>query len=238
MNKRYTHVLVSLFCMTVFVEKKKNIIRSVDDPRFLFRCVFDLFRTDQENQFYEYTLKINDITFEDETDIKITAKSSLTEKVKVIKPHIIGAPVGQFAFVPNQVPRVIPWRQEDYKNRPNIYAEGMKERESYRVVCSIRHRADISQPLNVFIQHIECSVDSCLSDVIDKTCRSPTSQRLSIGRANLINSYQTQFVSTDPQTLDDPSIGKQYVCCYEQNGLTILAKALTVLASTNRYIGF
>lgn len=229
------HVLVSLFCMTVFVEQKK-ILGCLNSSRCLLRSVLVICRTDQENQFYEYTLKIYDVTFEDETDIKITAKSSVTEKIKIIKPRVSGPPDGQVSFVPNQVPRVIPWRPKTSDNRLNIYAEGMKERQSYRVVCSIRHRADISQPLNVFIQHIECSVDTCLSDVIDKTCRSPTSQRLSIGKANLINSYQTQFVSTDPQTLDDPSIGKQYVCCYEHNGLTVLAKALTVLARKPGYV--
>ena len=55
-------------------------------------------------------------------------------------------------------------------------------------------------------------------------------QRLSITKANSINNYQTQFVSIDSQIINDPSIGHQYICCYEQNGLITLAKGLTALA--------
>ena len=147
---------------------------------FIFFFSFYFFRVDQENQFYEYTLTIYNITFEDETDIKISAKSSALEKIKILKPNVIGNPVGQFSFISNQIPDSIPWRDEDYKTKLNIYPYGIYERESYRIVCTVRHRSDIEQPLNVFIQHIECSIDNCLSDIIDKTCRSTTGQRLSI----------------------------------------------------------
>ncbi|UJR28561.1 hypothetical protein I4U23_009794 [Adineta vaga] len=143
---------------------------------------------------------------------------------------MIGKPVGQLAFVPNQIPRYIPWREENFKNKVNIYPYGIYENESYRVVCTVRHRADIERSLNVFIQHIECSMDNCLSDIIDKTCQTYSSQRLSTTKATRINNFETQFVSIESQTLRDPSIGYQYICCYEQNGSIELAKALTVLA--------
>ncbi len=198
---------------------------------FLIFVFLSIFRINQENQFYEYTFTIYNITFEDETDIKINAKSSALEKMKIIKPNVIGNPVGQFSFISNQISdNIIPWRDEDYTTKLNIYSYGIYERESYRVVCTIRHRSDIKQPLNVFIQHIECSIENCLSDIIDKTCRSSTGQHLSITKANRINDFQTQFVSSDSQILDDPSIGHQYICCYEENGVLILAKALTALA--------
>ncbi len=215
---------VRLYCMNIVMKKKHALFAKN------FSLIYSVFRTDHENQFYEYTLTIYNVTFEDETEIKISAKSSALEKSKIIKPNVIGNPVGQFSFVPNQIPRIIPWRDEDYKNKLNIYAYGIYERESYRVVCTIRHRADIDQSLNVFIQHTECSVDNCLSDIIDKTCQSPGSQRLPITKANRINNFQTQFISIESQVVDDPSIGHQYICCYEQNGLIILAKALTALA--------
>jgi hypothetical protein len=198
--------------------------------RISLNYLFDFFRTDQENQFYDYTLTIYNITFEDETEIKINAKSSTLEKSKIIKPTVIGNPVGQFAFLTNQIPDDIPWRDEDYKTKLNIYPYGIYERESYRVVCTIRHRADIEQPLNVFIQRTECSIDNCLSDIIDQTCRSTTGQRLSITKSNLINNFRTQFINSDSQIINDPSTGHRYICCYEKNGLFILAKAVAVLA--------
>jgi len=151
--------------------------------------------------------------------------------MKIIKPNVIGNPVGQISFISNQIPDTIPWRDEDYKTKLNIYPYGIYERESYRIVCTVRHRSDIEQPLNVFIQHTECSIENCLSDIIDKTCRSTIGQRLSITNANRINNFQTQFISSDSQILNDPSIGHQYICCYEQNGFFILAKALTALAN-------
>ena len=53
-------------------------------------------------------------------------------------------------------------------------------------------------------------------------------------KSNRINNFQTQFISSDSQILNDPSIGHQYICCYEQNGFIILAKALTALASKKK----
>ncbi|CAF4790294.1 unnamed protein product, partial [Rotaria magnacalcarata] len=58
---------------------------------------------------------------------------------------------------------------------------------------------------------------------------SSNSRVLTTG-SNRITSFQTQFVSTDAQIIDDPSIGHQYICCYEQNGLVLIAKSLTALA--------
>jgi len=191
---------------------------------------FLVFRLDQENQYYEYTFTIYNTRFEDEIDININAKSSKLEKSKIIKPNVIGNPVGQLSFIPNQNSHISSWRDEDYKTKLNIYSYGIYPYESYHVICTIRHRSDIEQPLNVFIQRIECSIDNCLSDIIDKSCRLTTGQRLSITKENRINDFQTQFVSSDSQILDDPSIGHQYICCYEENGLLILAKALTALA--------
>jgi hypothetical protein len=155
------------------------------------------------------------------------------DKSIVLKPNIIGNPVGQLSFIPNQIPHQIPWRDENSKNELNVYPYGIKERESYRVACTVRHRADIEQPFNVFIQHIPCSIDNCLSDIIDKTCRTLSNERLSLTKANRINNYQTQFVSVDSQTIDDPSTGHQYICCYEQNNFIPLAKGLTALARKN-----
>ncbi|CAF0895692.1 unnamed protein product [Adineta ricciae] len=186
--------------------------------------------TDRENQFYEFTLTIYNITFEDERDIKISAKSSVVEQIKLIKPQVIGNPVGQLAFVPIEIPRYVSWRDENFKDKSNIYAYGIYENEPYRVVCTIRHRADIERSLNVFIQHTECTMEHCLSDIIDKTCQSSSNQRLPTSKATRINDFQTQFVSIESQTIHDPLIAHQYICCYEQKGLVQLAKALTVLA--------
>jgi hypothetical protein len=148
----------------------------------------------------------------------------------VIKPTVIGNPVGQFAFVPDQIPRYIPWRDENYKNKLNIYAYGIYERESYRVVCTVRHRADIERSMNVYIHHLECNMDNCLSDIIDQTCQRSFGQRLSTSKATRINDFETQFASLESQKILDPATGHQYVCCYEQKGSVELAKALTALA--------
>jgi hypothetical protein len=89
----------------------------------------------------------------------------------------------------------------------------------------------------VFIQHAECSIDNCLSDIISKTCRSSSSRRLPTTNANRINNFQTQFVSIDPQTITDPSVGHQYICCYDQTNSIVLAQALTALArKKNKFI--
>ena len=45
-------------------------------------------RNNQENQFLEYTMTIHNITFEDAADLKIVVKSSLMEKMKIIRPQI------------------------------------------------------------------------------------------------------------------------------------------------------
>ena len=175
-------------------------------------------------------MTIKNVAFEDEADLQIQAKSSALEKSKTIKPQVIGDPVGQLAFVSNQIPRQIPWRAEDSKNKPNIYPYGIKEQQPYRAACTVRHRSDIGQPLNVFIQHVQCSIDNCLSEIIDSACQSTTGERLPLSQPTRINNYQTQFISSDSHTLDNAMTGHQYICCYEKNGLAVLAKAVTVLA--------
>ena len=170
------------------------------------------------------------MTFEDETDIEIRAKSSVLESKKIIRPIVVGNPVGQISFGLGDSSSTNSWRNEDYKSRLNIYALGILEKQSYHVVCTIRHRADIKQPLNVFIQRAECPVESCLSDVIDRTCRSTTNIRLSTNPGININKFQTEFVSAESYTIDDYNVGNQYLCCYEKDGEVILAKALAALA--------
>ncbi len=51
--------------------------------------VFNL-RTNRENRLWEYTLTIYNMTFEDEVDFKVIAKSSVVEKSEIIKPKITG----------------------------------------------------------------------------------------------------------------------------------------------------
>lgn len=47
-------------------------------------------RETKESQFYVYTLTINNIIFEDEKELQITAKSSAMEKTITVKPKISG----------------------------------------------------------------------------------------------------------------------------------------------------
>lgn len=48
------------------------------------------FRNNQENQYFEYTLTIYNVVFEDEVDLVITAKSSELETTKTIKLNVTG----------------------------------------------------------------------------------------------------------------------------------------------------
>jgi len=73
-------------------------------------------------------------------------------------------------------------------------------------------------------------VDNCLSDLIDQSCQSSVGQRLSITEMKRINNFQTQFISNEIQKFDDPSIGHQYVCCYDDKSSVTLAKGLTAIA--------
>lgn len=195
--------------------------------------MFFILRPDRENQYFEYTLTIYNITFEDESEILITAKSSVLEKTKVIKPTVTGNPVGQLSFISTDIPRYIPWRDDYDKDKINIHTYGIYEGESYRVVCTIRHRADVEKPLRVSIHNVECSVDQCLSDIFDKTCQSLTNSHLLNTQSTRVTKFQTQFVSTDSQIINEPSTGHQYVCCYVQSGVVLLAKSLTALAREN-----
>ncbi len=140
-------------------------------------------------------------------------------------------PVGQLSFIPEQTPDTIPWRNENSKNKLNIYPYGIFEREAYRIVCTIRHRSDVNQPLNIVIQYFQCSIDNCLSNLIDKTCQSSSNQYSISTTSNRINDYQTQFISTISHTLNDPMTGYQYLCCYKENNLITIPKAITILSS-------
>ena len=73
-------------------------------------------------------------------------------------------------------------------------------------------------------------MDNCLSDLIDQSCQSSVGQRLSITEMKRINNFQTQFISNEIQKFDDPSIGHQYVCCYDDKSSVTLAKGLTAIA--------
>lgn len=138
-----------------------------------------------------------------------------------------GNPIGELSFVPEQIPRVIPWRYDDSK----IYSYGIFERESYRIVCNVRHRTDSKRSLNVFIEYYSCSIDDCLINLVDKRCQSPTSRNILSVTSHRTEKFQSQFVSSQSHRLENPSMGYQYLCCYEQNGYVSIAKAITVLSS-------
>ena len=216
--------------------------------RQIITCLPSFLSANQENQFLEYTLTIHGMTFEDEKDLLLTVKSSKTETVKVIKPVVTGRghwergfslstesifegnPTGQISFTSNDVTQSLPWRHEHFQNTSSIYPYGILERESYRVVCHIRHRSDVQQPLKAFVQYHPCSVDTCLSEIINRVCqRGPNSQSLAT-TSQRVNDFQTQLISTASHQLESPSVGHQYLCCYEQNGLIAIAKALTILS--------
>ncbi|CAF4341318.1 unnamed protein product, partial [Rotaria sp. Silwood2] len=180
-----------------------------------------------ENQYFEYRLTIYNVTFEDETDLNVTISSSKLKKTGIIKPNIIGYPIGQLSFISEQTPFSISWRNE---NKLNIYSYGIFQNESYRIVCTIRHRSDIKGPLNIFIQYSKCLIDNCLSNLIYETCQISSNKNLISTISNHINNYQTQFISSNFHLLNNPSIGHNYLCCYEQNGLISIAKATTVLS--------
>ncbi|CAF3375104.1 unnamed protein product [Rotaria socialis] len=207
---------------SVIIELSRDGISLANDKRFEI-----LSTNNQENQYFEYVLKIHNITYEDEKDLKITVKSSLLEKTEIIKPTIIGDPVGQFSFTTEQEFSAIPWRDE---TNLRIYSYGVSEYDSYRIVCTIRHRSDIKQPLNVYIQYSTCSIDDCLSNLIDKTCQISSRTTLMKTISNPINNYQTQFVSNHSHKLTASSIGHQYLCCYQENGLINIAKGITILS--------
>ena len=216
--------------------------------REIITCLRSFLSANQENQFLEYTLTIQGMTFEDEKDLVLTVKSSKTETAKVIKPIVTGRihcerfyslstestfegnPTGQISFTSNDVTQPLPWRHEHSQNTSSIYPYGVLERESYRVVCNIRHRSNVQQPLNAFLQYYPCSVDTGLSEIINRVCqRGPNSQTLAT-TSQRVNDFQTQLTSTASHQLESPSVGRQYLCCYEQNGLVAIAKALTILS--------
>lgn len=142
-----------------------------------------------------------------------------------------GSPVGQMSFVTEQGLSDLPWRDENFNDKMRIYPYGIAGKESYLAACTIRHRADTQQPLNVVIQRYSCPMESCLSTLIDQRCQRSFSQNSLRATSKRISDFQTQLISAEPQQLDDPSLGYQYLCCYEQGSLISIAKAMTVVSS-------
>lgn len=134
-----------------------------------------------------------------------------------------GNPIAEITFIPNQIPHSIPWRND----QSTVYASGIHPAESYRILCNVRHRSDKKQPINVFIQFYQCSIGNCLSNLVDKQCQSPDRNKIETTE-HRIDKFQTQFVSADSRRIENPSMGHQYLCCYEQNGLMNVAKAIAV----------
>ena len=143
-----------------------------------------------------------------------------------------GDPVAQLSFVSEQIPSVIPWRDENYiPKRPNIYPYGVFTNESYQINCTIRHRADIERPLNMYIQYFQCPINNCLSNLIHKPCL-PQSDPNTINTTSIEKSdFETQLISTISHKLNNSNIGHQYLCCYEQDPLINIAKGITILSS-------
>ena len=139
------------------------------------------------------------------------------------------------AFVSGQGVSDLPWRDENFKDKANVYPYGIAEKEPYRVACTIRHRVDIQQPLTVFIQYFSCPIETCLSTLIDRTCQRSLSQKSLKTTSKQINNFQTQLTSVESQQLDDPAVGYQYLCCYEQKGLISIAKAMAVVSSKREF---
>jgi len=140
-----------------------------------------------------------------------------------------GHPVGQLAFPGAKSSSSLSWRDE---NPMNIYSHGISPQEQYKLACIIHHSSDLKQALDVTIRSFRCSIDNCLSDLSMKTCQS-RSDDSSVGTTSTRASpFQTQFISKDSYIINDPSIGRQYICCYRQNGqLNTLAKAIVVSSS-------
>lgn len=143
-----------------------------------------------------------------------------------------GDPVAQVSFVSEETPPSIPWRDE---NNLNIYSYGFSNNKSYNAVCTVRHRSDVKRPLNVFIQYYQCSVDDCLLDLMNKVCQTSSNRGLRKSISTSISNYQSDFINNASYTLNNPSTGYQYLCCYRQNGLITLAKGVTVLSRKRQY---
>ena len=142
-----------------------------------------------------------------------------------------GNPVGQMSFVTEQGLSDLSWRDENFNDKMRIYPYGITGKESYRAACTIRHRADTPQPLNVVIQRYSCPMESCLSTLVDQRCQRSFSQNSLRATPKRVSDFQTQLIGAESQQLDDPSFGYQYLCCYEQGGLISIAKAMTVVSS-------
>ncbi|CAF0763540.1 unnamed protein product, partial [Didymodactylos carnosus] len=180
-----------------------------------------------ENQFYEYSLVINNVTFEDEEELTISVKSKILNK-KTIKPIVDGDPVAYFSFIPEQIPHSLKWR-DDFRNE-KIYPYGVFENEIYRVMCSVHHRSDTEKPLNVFILKRTCLLDDCLHNLIDtKSCGDT---RKGWTKMNVdsyaLDKFRTQFTSIERETVTDPDVGHQYLCCYKNS---LMSKGLTAMAN-------
>lgn len=171
------------------------------------------------------------MTFEDAEEIKLAVKSSVLEKIVTIKPNLSEDPIGQLGFLDQSILTTVPWRDTDVRDPTQIYPYGIAPGTSYRIICSMRHRADINTPLNVFIQYFMCNIDNCLSTLIDKTCQTSSKQSQLTTVSNRINDYQTDFISSESHRLTNPSMAYQYLCCYENKRLMTIGKAIAVASS-------
>lgn len=150
--------------------------------------------------------------------------------MRIIRPHVVGNPVGQISFNSDKNVDSQTWRNEEQKSRINIYSYGIFEQERYSAVCNVRHRADVQQPLNVSMQFVQCPIEKCLSDIIEGTCRSPSTDRIPLQLTRYVSKFQTEFITEQKFTIADLNNGHAFICCYEGEGNTILAKGITALA--------
>ncbi|CAF1308987.1 unnamed protein product, partial [Didymodactylos carnosus] len=183
--------------------------------------------SNRENQFYEYTLIISNVTFEDEQELTINVKSKIPNKKKV-KPIVIGDPLAYFSFVPEQIPHGLKWRNNFHNEK--IYSYGIYENEIYRVMCSVHHQSDIGKPLDVYILKRICIFDDCLYNLIDITsCDNRRNNWIKM-TVNIyeIDKFRTQFTSLERETITDYDMGHQYLCCYKHS---LMSKGVTVMAN-------
>ena len=149
----------------------------------------------------------------------IIAKSAAIEQSGTSRHNT----VGEITFIPMQIPRSIPWRNDE----SIVYSSGIRPGESYRILCNVRHRANRNQPISVFIQHYQCPIANCLSDLLDKQCQSPDRNTIKTTK-DRVDDQQIQVVSSGSHQIDNPAMGHQYLCCDQKNGFTNLAKAIAV----------
>lgn len=118
----------------------------------------------------------------------------------------------------------------------NIHPYGIPLNTRYRISCNMRHRSDMKQPLEVSIHHFNCTVDTCLTNMIDKTCQRTRNLWPIPTVYKSINSYQTNWMSVESYRLHDPSMGHQFLCCYRDTTMTTVAKAIAVASSKTQLL--